>query len=56
MEDLFYYVKHKDQFYRNLKRKDYQEAVGQIEAEIKEVGTDGDNDEETDTSVITFMT
>lgn len=52
VEDLFYYLKHKEQFCRNLKRKDYQEAVEQIEAEIKETGTDGNNDDETDTSVM----
>ncbi|KAI4467843.1 pwwp domain [Holotrichia oblita] len=52
-EDLFYYVKHKDQFYRNLKRKDYQEAVEQIEAEIKDIGTDGnDEDMETEASTV----
>lgn len=58
VEDLFYYVKHKDQFYRNLKRKDYQEAVEQIEAEIKDAGTDGNNDEDVDTeaSVIFSLT
>ncbi|KRT78796.1 hypothetical protein AMK59_6662 [Oryctes borbonicus] len=49
VEDLFYYLKHKDQFYRNLKRKDYQEAVEQIEAEIKESGTDGNNDDDSET-------
>ncbi|GJQ79151.1 hypothetical protein Trydic_g5403 [Trypoxylus dichotomus] len=48
VEDLFYYLKHKDQFYRNLKRKDYQEAVEQIEAEIQESGTDGNNDEDSE--------
>ncbi|XP_022921318.2 hepatoma-derived growth factor-related protein 2 [Onthophagus taurus] len=43
VEDLFYYLKHKEQFCKNLKRKDYIEAVEQIEAEIKESGTDGNS-------------
>ncbi|KAI4467846.1 hypothetical protein MML48_2g00005629 [Holotrichia oblita] len=37
----------------NLKRKDYQEAVEQIEAEIKDIGTDGnDEDMETEASTV----
>lgn len=35
-EDLFGYIEHKAQYTKPLKRKDYNEALDQIEAAIKE--------------------
>ncbi|XP_018325064.1 hepatoma-derived growth factor-related protein 2 [Agrilus planipennis] len=44
IEDLFYYLKHKDQFSKSLRRKDYNEAIEEIENAIKEDGTDGSSE------------
>lgn len=41
MDDLFYYLQNKDRFSKTLRRKDYRDAVDEIEAEIKESGSDG---------------
>lgn len=42
VEDIFYYLKHKEQFVKSLKRKDYNDAIEEIEKEIKKDGSDGD--------------
>ncbi|KAK4884942.1 hypothetical protein RN001_001213 [Aquatica leii] len=45
-KDLFYYLKHKKSFIKSLKRKDYNEAIEEIENAIKECGgTDGNSEE-----------
>ena len=41
MDDLFYYLQNKDRFSKTLRRKDYRDAIDQIEAEIRETGSDG---------------
>ncbi|XP_017781899.1 PREDICTED: PC4 and SFRS1-interacting protein [Nicrophorus vespilloides] len=46
-EDIFYYLKHKEKFAKNPKRKDYKDAVDQIEVDIEAAGTDGDNESNT---------
>lgn len=34
MEDLFHYMQHKEQFNKPLKRKDFREAIEEIELDI----------------------
>lgn len=55
-DSLFYYLKHKDQFTKNLKRKDYNDAIEEIEAEIRLAGSDGNNEiyEENPVSAVNF--
>ncbi|KAF5301124.1 hypothetical protein FQR65_LT08954 [Abscondita terminalis] len=44
-KDLFYYLKHKKNFIKSLKRKDYNEAIEEIEKAIEENGgTDGNTE------------
>lgn len=45
-EDLFSYVEHKDQFVKSLKRKDYNDAIEEIEAAIAQDGLSMDETEE----------
>lgn len=35
MEDLFHYMRHKDQFNKPLKRKDFRDAIEEIERDIQ---------------------
>ncbi|KAF5275083.1 hypothetical protein FQA39_LY07020 [Lamprigera yunnana] len=44
--DLFYYLKHKKKFKKSFKRKEYIDAIGEIEEDIKKCGgTDGDSED-----------
>lgn len=40
-DSLFYYIMHKKKFIKSLKRKDYVDAIEEIEADIRNDGTDG---------------
>lgn len=51
MEDIFYYLKYKEKFVKSSKRKDYQEAIQEIESDIERDGTDGNKDSALDESV-----
>ncbi|KAF2893699.1 hypothetical protein ILUMI_12472 [Ignelater luminosus] len=44
-KDLFYYLQHKEKYVKSLKRKDYNEAVEEIEKAIQDAGTDGNDDD-----------
>lgn len=54
-EDLFSYVEHKDQFVKSLKRKDYNDAIEEIEAAIAQDGLSMDEREEVIYSYSFFM-
>lgn len=47
-EDLFYYTKNKDKYPKVMKRKDYNDAIDQIEADILKDGSDGCTDNVSD--------
>lgn len=51
VEDIFYYLKYKDKFVKSSKRKDYQEAIQEIESDIEKDGTDGNKDSALDETV-----
>ncbi|XP_044264709.1 uncharacterized protein LOC123011375 isoform X2 [Tribolium madens] len=42
-EDIFYYLKNKDQLVKGSKKKEFKDAIEQIEKAITEDGTDGDD-------------
>lgn len=50
-ENITYYLKNKDSILKPNKRKDYNEAIEEIEAEIKIDGTDGSDANANDESV-----
>lgn len=52
MEDIFYFLKHKEKFQKPLKRKDYLDAFEQIQEAIKNDGGDGDQSPNVDDSTI----
>lgn len=41
VEDLFHYMQHKEQFNKPLKRKDFRDAIEEIERDIQNGNTDG---------------
>lgn len=45
-ENLHYYIKHKDNLLKTIKKKEYNHAIEQIEMAIKIHGTDGDKSRE----------